>query len=606
MRSLVVFAALVSAPLFIACPPEGEGEGEGEGEVGAGLILSEISCSGDDWVEVHNLDDAALDLAAYAVTDDLTAGAARQQALSGNLAAGARAVFDITTFGIACDDTVSLVEGARVEDATTLADVAVGATWSRLPEPIERTSAFAESFPTRGAPNQAFAVSSTLRINEIDCRGQERIELINVGPDLDVGGFVVGIDPDSVAGRFVLPAQVVPTGSLLVISETDGVTAGFDFAISCSGGSLILQDDAGAVLDAVVIDETAEAFTWGRIPDGSGGFVANEETLGALNELPAELGVGVFDPARIAEITLSIDGNPAVLVPCTLSFDDDADVDCEVVEDGAGRLRLTFDSLDRFRGLEALVLDTSGADPSLGGAVVAGALFRAVGVPAPRVGFANISVDGAAAIRGLVVEVVEERALRRVFPSTEYLYSAGALELDLVEAEINGFVLQAGSDLDRVALTTVATTIAPFRSAPGFRTGAADVMKVGSVLRSLAVSAWLADPACYAANQRNWRIHLDKDGEALLLPDRLDAAFGEDAPLFAAGSVIVDACLVDPDCEDALHDEVRAVSTAAGVANLVALVNVVRGTLGNSAALDALAARVAARPAEVTARLPPP
>jgi len=607
MRSVVF---LVVSSCFIACPAppaEGEGEGEGEGEVNSGPILAEVSCNGDDWVEVKNLDEADLDLAAFAVTDDVSAGSARQQPLSGTLAAGQRAVFDITAFGIACTETLSLVEGGRVQDATTLAVTSVGATWSRLPEPIDGSSTFAEGFPTRGAANQALVLSSSLRINEIDCRGLERIELINTGADLDVGGFVIGTDPNSVTGRFILPAQVVPEGGLLVVSETDGVVAGFDFAISCSGGSLILEDEAGAVLDAVVLEETAEAFTFGRIPDGSGAFVATEETLGATNALPAELGEGVFDVTRIATIALTIDGDPAVEVPCTLGFDGDEEVACEVVEDGAGRLRLSLDNVARFRGLEDLVLDTSGDDATRGRAVVAGALFRGVGLPAARVGFANISVDGAAAARGLVVEVVEGRALRRALPSTEFLYAVvGDVGRDLVVADINGFALQSGDDLDRVALTTVATTLAPFRDAPGFQDGAADVMKVGSVLRYLAASAWLADTACYAASSTNWRIHLDKDGQALLLPDNLKTTFGADGPLFAAGSVIVDACRADPECEDDLHDEVRDVDTQAEALNLDDVVDVLRATLGNSSGLDELAARIAARPAEVAARLPPP
>ena len=631
MRSFS-FASAVVVVVVAACPgrPAGEGEGEGEGESGGegegegegdvdGPILSEVSCQGGDWVEIKSRASTPQDLAGWFLTDDV-GEPNRREALQGLLAPGARVVFDVTTFGIACDESVALLEGDRVQDATTLAVVVEGASWARLPEPIDLGSDFAEAFPTRAQPNQPRVVGA-VRLNEIDCRGAERVELKNTGAaSVDVGGFVLAIDPSDPAGRFVLPAgSIVAPAAYLVIEERQGVISGFEFSIDCDNGPVLLLDAAGNVVDSTSTPALLpEAFSWGRVDDGVGAFEPTEPTFGASNTRPLELGAGVFDPARRANVVVVVDGadqalllaDPSRAVPCSFAFDADAPVGCTVREIGVDVFSVSFAETARFRGLEELQLDLSGADPSLARAVIGGALFRAFGIPTARVGLAAVDVAGVTRPAALVVEAVEGRALRRVLPSTKHLYESGNGPLDLVADDVLAYDVSVGSD-QRDDLSAVVDVLLPLRTAPGFRAGADDVLRVGDTLDFLAVDAWLSNGSGYARARGQHRIHLDGDGQARLFPAGLNGILKDDGDLLPPGSVLVDACLADveAECRLPLEQRVRAVNDAATdpLLDLAGLIDDVEAALGADADADALAGlrtRLVARSAEVSARLP--
>jgi hypothetical protein len=573
-----------------------------------------VSCDGADWVEIKNVGTVDVELGTVTVTDDTTDATHRAAFPDAPLVPGARAVVDVTEFGIKCDETVSLLRGSSVIDSTTIATASAGATWSRLPEPIAASSTFAESFPTRGAENAPFAVAD-LRINEVDCLGAERVELINTGASsVDVDGYVLAIDATP-AGRYVLPAATIPPAGRLVVNEANATAAtpGFDFNIACNGGSLSLSDDAGSVLDALVVTEVAEAFTWGRLPDGVGEFAANEETMDAANIAPAVLGAGVFEVGTVANITVDVDNNDrgdladGNAVPCTFTFGNDAALACSVQSTTTNVFDLTFDDTARFRGLEQLTLDTSGRDPSFAADAVASALFRGLDVLAPRVGLASTTIAGDSAELALVLEVIDGRTLKRTFASTKHLYGTGDGPLDVVSDDVGDWTVLDGNDTDRSDLVIVADTIAPFIDATGFLLGAADRVRMGATIRFLAVDAWLGHTDGYTLARGDTLAHLDSNGQLRLLPGNLDNVLQGDEPTLDGGSAVVDACLADNDCLTELVAALDDVSAAVFDLELEALVSTIQATAGTAlsdgAALDAAAAslrgRLASRAAEV-------
>jgi hypothetical protein len=637
VRSFAVsLSSFVLVSALSACPPsppddggggegegegeEGEGEGEGEGELGD-VVISEVACAGTDWVELVNLSTTDVALTGWGLSDD-AADPTRTLALSGTLSAGARIAVDVAgTFGIACDETVSLLQGGRVRDETTLAVARSGATWARLPEPLSSSTPFGEGLPTRGALNVAFALGQ-VRINEIDCRGNDRIELVNSGnDDVDVGGFVVAIDPTDPAGRYALPAAVLAGGARLVVSEADATAVppveGFGFDVDCNG-PLLLLDASGAPVDSVVLERTAEAFSYGRLPDATGDFAANTETIGAPNVAAALLAPEVFDDATVHDVVVDVDpalrpsllALPSAEVPCSFVLGDDAAVDCVVRQERAGRFVIGFDDSARFRGLENLVVDVSDEDPTHLRALVAARAFAASTVIAPRAGFARARIAGEPARIGNLIEVLDGRRLRRELPSTAHVYESGPGPRDIVENDVGRWTVTVGDVAVRDDLNLLADVLETHRTTPGLLQAAGPVLAVGATLRFLAADAWLDHTDGYARGRGDVVVHFDDDGEGRLLPGDGDATLRGDGALYPAGSVLVDACLVDDDCAllyDAAIVDVDAAVDALGLPALVdAWAGLVRADVVDADAFDvavaALRARLVARPDEVAAQ----
>lgn len=125
-------------------------------------------------------------------------------------------------------------------------------------------------------------------VNEVAPAGapDDWVELFNAGETrADLGGWALR-DEDPRHG-FVLPAgtSIAPRGYLVVgRGVTEGVV-GFDFGLGAADG-IFLFDAAGRLADGTSWDDGAApaGASWGRIPDGSGGFVTLETpSRGARN-----------------------------------------------------------------------------------------------------------------------------------------------------------------------------------------------------------------------------------------------------------------------------------------------------------------------------------
>jgi hypothetical protein len=139
---------LCAAPLLgAACSSSDDGDEHGEpGEI----VINEVYCRGEEYVEVGNPGDDTVDLARLALgeTDDR----ASAEPLSGKLEPGARASFPMP--GLACDkDEAVLFHGDEVVDRVRPPLATADASFARLPD---MTGRFSAASPTRGKKNAAF------------------------------------------------------------------------------------------------------------------------------------------------------------------------------------------------------------------------------------------------------------------------------------------------------------------------------------------------------------------------------------------------------------------------------------------------------------------
>ena len=152
-------------------------------------------------------------------------------------------------------------------------------------------------------------------INEIRAVGDDWIELKNVGTaPVDLGGLVLADTDTTVDGgaprpsdgvRFPAGTSLAPGQYLLVVADLAdagvgpqmtclgdaGPTTCFHagFGISASRGERIyLLQSGGAVVATADYPANAvpDGRTWGRLPDGTGGFAACAPTPGSANTAP--------------------------------------------------------------------------------------------------------------------------------------------------------------------------------------------------------------------------------------------------------------------------------------------------------------------------------
>ncbi len=119
----------------------------------------------------------------------------------------------------------------------------------------------------------------------------DAIELHNAGnADADLSGWQLSDDPTLPAAKtYVFPAgTTLAAGEFMVLLSVDATTMTGDlpFGLNNSGEeTLTLADDAGGVVDSVLVDGYLARVSYCRLPDVSGPWFQCEQTFGELNML---------------------------------------------------------------------------------------------------------------------------------------------------------------------------------------------------------------------------------------------------------------------------------------------------------------------------------
>lgn len=229
--------------------------------------------------------------------------------------------------------------------------------------------------------------------------------------------------------------------------------------------------------------------------------------------------------------------------------------------DGKPTLRLRFDELvakRRFLDQGELVLDALTADPTGVRAALAYRLYRALGVPAPRTGWAELYINGEARGLYLDVEVIGKRLLRdQLGDDGKGSLYAGALGCDL-EPGAAGRLRRLSGPRAPDALEALA------RDAEAAATGlfAPDgPLDRARVLAYLAVSNLVGD-LDGDRHGHDWRLYRDTRAHRWsLLPWGLDRAFKRRPLPLAGDGVLARRCFADAACR---ADYLSALDRAAG------------------------------------------
>lgn len=214
-------------------------------------------------------------------------------------------------------------------------------------------------------------------------------------------------------------------------------------------------------------------------------------------------------------------------------------------------------------GMTKLTLNNMVQDPSMLHEWVAYGLYRDRDLPAPRVGYGWVVVNGQEYGLYSNIEVYDQAVFRKGhFPSTQHLYE-GPSGSDFSGSLSGGFEVDHGDPLDRSDLDAA---IAALVAAPpeGLVATTNTHFHWPAVATFLAVERFVGQQDGYTQERNNFYAHSDNDGRFTLLPWGHDTVL--ESPLlfgYLKGN-IAKRCLRDPDCH-LLMDEALA-ATAQDVA----------------------------------------
>ncbi len=545
------------------------------------LAFNEIDCRGEEWIELVNAGDTPIDLTGWTLTDD-PADPARARALAGALAPNAFALVEALPFGIGCgDETLHLLApDGRAGDTVADFDPPRGSTWGRLPD---GAGPWQVTRPTPGAPNAAPG-TPVVRLNEVDCHGREWVELVNVGDGAaDLTGWVLTDDLEDAEIAHPLDFVLDP-GEIRQVEQQTRREDGFRFGIACGADVVRLVDPQGAVVDEVLMGEAPAAFSWGRLPDGEGDWTATDKTAEAPNRPPTAPAGSLFDPDRPFQVDLTLDpaaldalaAQPREYVPATMQMTVGDEVVGPIpvgihIKGRAGsfrtmdrkpafKVKIDFtDDEQRLFGLKKLTFNNQVQDPSLIHEFAAYSIFREAGVPAPRVGYAFLRINGA--VYGLYahIETYDDVMLDRHFASTQHLFE-GAYGQDLFHAHVAQLDPDEGDAEDRSDLQAI-TTLMEAPPPEGFYAATQHLVNWPLVLRTMAAEVWIGHWDGYAPTRNNYYFHFDEGGRLSLMPWGTDQTFASHLGWYDGRGRMLEACRLDRQCLAAYEralDEVDA------------------------------------------------
>lgn len=215
--------------------------------------------------------------------------------------------------------------------------------------------------------------------------------------------------------------------------------------------------------------------------------------------------------------------------------------------DGKPSWKLRFDKFvpkRRFLGQRELVLNNLVEDPTAVREALAYRLYRAMGVPAPRTGWAQLWVDGVNLGLYLDLEAIDRGPLKRTFGDDDGTLYEGEFGCDLYPEDAPRFEQDGGPDVDHVdlmALAEVARRPAALLDPDG-------PLDLPRVLSYLAVAAVIGDFDGYR-HGHNYRLYRDRGtGRWSLVPWGQDRTFKARLGLTDSGGLIAKRCFADAPC----------------------------------------------------------
>ena len=211
-----------------------------------------------------------------------------------------------------------------------------------------------------------------------------------------------------------------------------------------------------------------------------------------------------------------------------------------------------------FLGLEKLNLNNMVQDYAYAHERTAYDLFNGMGVPAPRVGYGWVRVNGTDYGLYTLVEVYDDVFLQRHFddPSGNlydgdyYLWPDWTYTLiDFVNPQYQYFEMDEGVDVGMADIVAVVDAVAAVNGTDQFTPVVGALVDLENFTRFWATDVWIGQHDGYVHYSNNYRVYFDPhDGLADIMPWDPDWAFFASTPVTEPMGILAQGCRADPAC----------------------------------------------------------
>ncbi len=461
-----------------------------------------------------------------------------------------------------------------------------------------------------------------VRLNEVDCHGNDWVEVANLtDEDLDLGGWILtdSLEDVPLEGHvYILPPEtILPAGGLLVIEQadmSDGVE-GFEFGIACGEEDLRLVRTDGSTADYVVVPEREGISTFGRLPDGVGEWATTTATKALPNQpfvdpvpvlfdplvggvATVELFIAPEDVQRLvadprvtvpAEITLDAPTAPALIGPMQVGVHLKGRIGSFRPITGKAGFKVDINEFvpnQRLLGLKELTLNNMVQDRSAVSQFASYALFRAMGVCAPRVGYANVYVNGE--LYGLYAHLqnYDDLLFSQCFSDTQHVYE-GRYGEDLRQDLVARLDVKEGNPEDRADMQAVVDALdnPPDGDIYGSE-GAQALFDWDRIITTMAVEQYIGHWDGYAPTRNNWLMHVDGEGRLSLQPWGTDQCFGRNNNIYEGQGRLFQTCMNNVGCRNAYEGKFGDIMRVVDELNLEPTIRAVFDVIRPSVAED--------------------
>ena len=237
-------------------------------------------------------------------------------------------------------------------------------------------------------------------------------------------------------------------------------------------------------------------------------------------------------------------------------------------------------------GITKFTLNNMVQDPSYIHEALSYRLFRAVGVPTPRVGYANVTLNGRNYGLHLNVETVDTTMLKRWGLINTHLYKGGVPNFpELYSGYEPYFQVEDGSETDKTDLTRFLDTMTNY-SGEDWWNEITQIANMKEITLDIATEAYVGHWDGYPFNRNNYYITFDENGYAHMMPWGVDQTWGGAIDYFGSGTLMFQRCQASEDCKEMYLQSMADVSRVANTLRLDAMAVYVSGAIRQDIAAD--------------------
>ncbi|MFM6967481.1 MAG: CotH kinase family protein [Microbacteriaceae bacterium] len=251
------------------------------------------------------------------------------------------------------------------------------------------------------------------------------------------------------------------------------------------------------------------------------------------------------------------------------------------------KVKINYVSGQTILGLKKLTLNNMVQDPSMLHEAVGYRVFRAMGVPAPRVGYTNVSLNGAEYGLHANIETLDKVSLPRWYGTgqTTHLYE-GSYWMDALPDQVNNFEIDEGNTT-RTDLTSLAN--ANMLTGAAWWTAIQPLADLNEMTAMWATEFYLGHWDGYATRiWNNYYLHSTPAGKFSMLPWGLDQILSEQISydVAADNGVMVKRCMAVTACKNLYAANLVRVRNTAKSLNLSAMTTAVGNAIDSSVLND--------------------